>query len=400
MSDLKTEFIRRAAADLETICGKLDLIQDGILPANFFREISRKLHTIKGTAQTFNSPAAARLAHTLENLLAVAANESTFTEEKKNILTEGIAHLKNSLQNGDFQTPEDFNRKIIDFQNPPTIEIPQNLLPAGIITELSASEKAVSANAAAHGKDLYVLKICFPAAVFAETFKEFRQTLETTGEIIAVLPAASNGEPKICFRIVFAAKYLTENFIERTGAEIVFHASQKTPNDLPGVLAKITAHGKDLAAQLGKNCEFLIFAEQIELSAEKLKLIFDSLLHLIRNAVDHGIAAAGSIKITVKRDGNRLLIAFADNGKGIDGERLKKSAFDKNIISADENLTEQETNQLVFVHGLTTAGKVTEISGRGAGLNAVKTLIESSGGTISVNSAPGKGAIFMIDLPA
>ena len=167
-----------------------------------------------------------------------------------------------------------------------------------------------------------------------------------------------------------------------------------------GIVSKVAAHGKSLAKKLGKDVKFRIFAEQKDQPAEKLKLIFGILLHLIRNAVDHAVEnSGGEIEIKTQTKENGLQITVADNGRGINLEKIKAKAIDKQIVSADEDLTERATLDLIFQSELSTAPHITEISGRGIGLDAVKNAVEKAGGIISVESRNGSGTSFEIFLP-
>ncbi len=168
---------------------------------------------------------------------------------------------------------------------------------------------------------------------------------------------------------------------------------------LPGILSKIVAHGENLAGKLDKEIDFEVCADEINLSAEKLKLVFDILLHLIRNAVDHAIEKKGEIQLGVKADENGQRLIVADNGSGIDLEKVKAKAIEKNLISADTVLTEQATLILIFQSEFSTSQGITEISGRGIGLDVVKDAVEKADGKISVKSQSGKGTTFEIFLP-
>ena len=166
-----------------------------------------------------------------------------------------------------------------------------------------------------------------------------------------------------------------------------------------GILSKVVEHGENLADKLGKEIKFEIYADQIKLSDEKIKLVFDILLHLTRNAVDHAIEKKGEIEISIRADENGQHLIFADNGSGIDLKKVRAKAIEKKLISADTVLTKQATLNLIFQSEFSTASKITEISGRGIGLDAVKDAVEKADGKISVKSRNGKGTTFEIFLP-
>ena len=120
---------------------------------------------------------------------------------------------------------------------------------------------------------------------------------------------------------------------------------------------------------------------------------------MIRNAVDHAFDDAGEITINLQTENNHLRLIVSDDGRGIDAEKIKRQAFEKNLLAADKILTAKEAIDLIFLPEFSTKSVITDISGRGAGLDAVKDAVEKSGGTISVESRIGKGTTFEICLP-
>ncbi|MBA2735827.1 MAG: chemotaxis protein CheA, partial [Pyrinomonadaceae bacterium] len=134
-------------------------------------------------------------------------------------------------------------------------------------------------------------------------------------------------------------------------------------------------------------------------STQTLKLIFDALLHLVRNAVSHAIEEKGKVRIEIKSVEKGLILSVSDAGKGSDAKKIRARAIEKNLVSEDVILSEREIADLIFAPDFSTAETVTEISGRGVGLDAVKNSIENAKGKISVKSEAGKGTTFEIFLP-
>ena len=389
MDDLQNLFARAAAADLDSIKEKLSENPN----ENSFAELARRLHTIKGTAQTFNLTKAAELAHSLENILDFQRRkENADRENGLDVLTGGIEFLTATLHDKNFVVPAAFADRLQKFRSAPHFQFENRQLPPLIFDRLSTNEKSILNAALDHGKDLTILEIGFETATFAEDYKRFRERLGGTGEIVAALPNPDfKTAGRLNFQIIFVAESAAA--VDESGAKVVFRIRQNFSNDVPGVLARIVAHGETLAKKLGKECEINVAAaERIELSAETLKVIFDALLHLVRNALDHGIERRGKIEIKVAQSANAVTIEFADDGKGVDTEKLRS-------LAAGENLSEREVTDLIFAPGMTTAAGVSEISGRGIGLDAVKTSVENVGGTISVTSGKARGTKFIVRLP-
>ena len=372
------------------------------------REVFQILHTIKGSAQTFGSVTAGKIAHELENLLSA---EPAADKNFQTVFSEGIGLLANALEQNDFELPAQFAEKIqriipANLQFHTIFNIYSPKFPIEIVECLSQTEKIAIASALNSGKNIYCFEIGFNTTNFADDLIKCRETLTEICEIIATFPGEKlNLSSKIGFRLICASsakKARLEDIAEICGAKVTFDVSPKNfTKNLRGIVSKALAYGQDLAERLGKNIDFQISAEEITFSDEKLRIIFVVLTHLIRNGVDHGVkTGGGTIEISLKSENNGLLICVGDNGKGINLEKLKAKAIEKKIISAEEILTEQATLDLVFQSELSTAPKITEISGRGIGLDAVKTLVEKSGGTIKVESSKQKGTIFEVFLPS
>ncbi len=169
---------------------------------------------------------------------------------------------------------------------------------------------------------------------------------------------------------------------------------------------------RDLSKQLKKNINLNIHGEDTEVDRTIIDEIGDPLLHLIRNSVDHGIESpeqrttlgkdsTGNIDLYAYHDGNNVVIEVRDDGQGIDVERVKGRIIDNELISDNEvdELTEQEIIQYLFHPGFSTSEKVSNISGRGVGLDVVKTSIESLGGVVEVETMENEGSKFIIRLP-
>jgi two-component system chemotaxis sensor kinase CheA len=166
----------------------------------------------------------------------------------------------------------------------------------------------------------------------------------------------------------------------------------------------------DLARDLGKDVELTIEGAETELDKTVIDQLSDPLMHLIRNSMDHGIepgdlrAARGkrptaTIHLSARHSGASVLIGVSDDGGGIDSEAVRNRAIEKGLVSADAALTEAETFALIFQAGFSTAKQVTDVSGRGVGMDVVRQRVDSLRGTIDVASTPGTGTSVTLRLP-
>lgn len=167
---------------------------------------------------------------------------------------------------------------------------------------------------------------------------------------------------------------------------------------------------RDLSRKTRKEIELVLKGEDTELDKTVVEVIGDPLMHLIRNSVDHGIehpeerlAAGkpelGQITLDAYHDGNHIAILVADDGGGLDLPKIRQKAIERGLISAQEELTDREIANLVFLPGFSTADKVTDISGRGVGMDVVKKALNNLGGVIDIDTRKGYGTTFTIRLP-
>ena len=169
---------------------------------------------------------------------------------------------------------------------------------------------------------------------------------------------------------------------------------------------------RDLSGELGKQVLVDIDGGDVELDREMIEMIRDPLTHIIRNAVDHGIEAPadriksgkreiGLLAVSARQSGNQILIEIADDGKGIDGSRLVEKAVANGVVEREEaqKMTRAEQLALIFEAGLSTAHAVTAISGRGVGMDVVRSNVERIGGVVEIDSTPGKGTRMTLRVP-
>jgi two-component system chemotaxis sensor kinase CheA len=167
---------------------------------------------------------------------------------------------------------------------------------------------------------------------------------------------------------------------------------------------------RELAGKTGKKARLEMVGENTEVDRSIIERLGDPLTHIIRNAVDHGIekpevrAAAGkpeegTVRLAAEHRGGRIVIEVSDDGAGINPERVLKKARDRGLVAGDASLTEDEINNLIFLPGFSTAESVSDISGRGVGMDVVRRNIQDLGGRISVKSERGRGMTIQLALP-
>lgn len=167
---------------------------------------------------------------------------------------------------------------------------------------------------------------------------------------------------------------------------------------------------RDLATKSGKKIQLLLSGEETELDKTVIESIGDPLTHLVRNSADHGLELpderldnnkpeVGTIRLNAFHEGGNICITVEDDGRGLSRDKIVAKAVKQGLISENDKLSDDQIWALIFKPGFSTADKVTDVSGRGVGMDVVKRNIEGLGGTVSIKTASGKGTTFTLKLP-
>jgi two-component system, chemotaxis family, sensor kinase CheA len=176
------------------------------------------------------------------------------------------------------------------------------------------------------------------------------------------------------------------------------------------IFSRIPRIVRDIATQLKKDIKLETYGENTEVDKTVIEQLGDPLTHMIRNSADHGVEtpevriakgkpAQGTIKLSAEHRGGRIVITIEDDGAGINRERVLNKAKEKGLVPIDANLAPEEIDRIIFLPGFSTAETVSNISGRGVGMDVVRKNIEAIGGIVSIVSNPDKGSIFTVLLP-
>ncbi|HEX6965195.1 MAG TPA: chemotaxis protein CheA [Gemmatimonadaceae bacterium] len=226
--------------------------------------------------------------------------------------------------------------------------------------------------------------------------------------------------------LVIAQSMLAQDEAMRAGghhglSRIIAHAGKLTRElhdlsmslrmvPLKGTFLKLARQVRDLGQKTGKQVELVVDGAETEIDRHMVDAIADPLMHMVRNAVDHGIESpaerealgkprTGVIRVSASHAGGSVVVELSDDGRGLDRERITRKAMDAGLIAPDHALTEREAFELIFAPGFSTAQAVTDVSGRGVGLDVVRRNIEALRGRVDIESAPGQGTRFLLRLP-
>lgn len=402
MDDLLADFLTETSEGLVALDAALVRLERTPDDVATLAEVFRIVHTIKGTCGFLDLPRLEAVAHAAENLLG------RWRDGVLPVTEAGISLILRAM---------DTMRRIVAALEAKGSE------PPGDDTELialldSAADGAASApkevltQAPDHaGSALAAAAETTPAAA-PQTIRVAVDVLEDLMTLVSELVLTRN-------QLLQAA---------RNGADNAFAAplqrlSQLTSELQDGVMktrmqpignawAKLPRLVRDLGIELGKRIELEMRGADTELDRQVLELIKDPLTHLVRNSADHGLERpeerraagkpeAGRVMLNAYHEGGHIILEIGDDGRGLDLDRIRAKALAQGLATESElaSLSEREIMRFIFRPGFSTASTVTAVSGRGVGMDVVKTNIERIGGTVEVRSRPGQGTTFVIKIP-
>ena len=242
------------------------------------------------------------------------------------------------------------------------------------------------------------------------------QMMRAVGELLV----AKNSLPVLAERVRTAASHTASKEIKETGDRIAHIADdlqdamrQIRMMPIRSVFQRFPRMIRDLARSENKQVQLIISGDETELDKTVLELIGDPLVHLVRNAIDHGIELPdvrlaqgkpemGTVGLEVLKEGSNVVIRISDDGRGMDATRLRAKAVEKGLLTeqAAAELSDKRALDLIFKAGFSTADKVTDVSGRGVGMDVVQSNVRQLRGTIAVSSELGQGSVMSITLPS
>ena len=200
--------------------------------------------------------------------------------------------------------------------------------------------------------------------------------------------------------------------LDRTVSDLQVAVMKLRMQPIKKIFSKFPRLVRDLARKLNKKVQLIIEGEDTELDRSILDKLEDPLIHLVRNALDHGIEPpeervakgkpeVGTIRLFAYHEGDHIIVGIQDDGRGIDPEKIKKKALEKGLITPEQaaQMSDKEAYELIFMPGFSTAEKVSDVSGRGVGMDVVASTIHSLRGSIEIESELGKGTTILLKLP-
>jgi two-component system chemotaxis sensor kinase CheA len=440
-SELLREFHGESQELLQNIEQGVLVLEENPADADTINSIFRAFHTLKGGAGLLHLDALRDLAHDLESLLdAVRRSELSITSEIINLILAGGDALKNFTREigNQLQGVNPGNPIIVPTRHlrqsvrailhggpsPATAPAqPQPAVSSPQVPELTAFENSAHQAAAPASESAVPSATGTPpqkalgepsaksesAAGFVKLdTRKLDSLVDLVGELV-IAQSMVVQDPEV--------QRLSSRHLARTLRQLgrITTELQRTAMSLRMVpirrtFQKMTRLVRDLAAQQDKEVQLVTEGEETELDRNIVEELSNPLVHMIRNSIDHGIEspadrvargkpALGTIRLSASHQRGGIVIAIQDDGKGLDRERILAKARERGLIKPDTTPTEEEIFAFIFAPGFSTAEKVTDVSGRGVGMDVVRRNIEKLRGKIEIRSVSGQGTTFIIVLP-
>jgi two-component system chemotaxis sensor kinase CheA len=450
MDDLLREFLTETNESLDVVDVELVRFEQEPNNAKILDNIFRLVHTIKGTCGFLGLPRLEALAHAAETLMGKFRDGMPVTGDAVTLVLSTIDRIKDILADLERSQhePAGNDRDLIEqlermamqgapAQAKPAVatgslvyQVLERPLRPGEVS-LDDLERAFRETPGPEAAPAAAppAKAAAPAAarreakeeagedradgkVSSQTIRVNVETLENLMTMVSELVLSRNQLLEIVRRHEDSEFKVPLQRLSNVTAELQEGVMKTRMQPIGNAWQKLPRVVRDLATELGKEIDLEMHGAETELDRQVLDLIKDPLTHMVRNSADHGLEGPeerrragkpekGTIRLSAYHQGGHIIIEIADDGRGLDVEKIKAKAVANGLASeADvEKLSETQIQKFIFTPGFSTAAKVTSVSGRGVGMDVVRTNIDQIGGTIDVKSVMGRGSSFTIKIP-
>lgn len=433
--ELLQEFINESREHLENIeTGVLDL-ENNPEDADTINSIFRAFHTFKGGAGFLNLMPIKELAHQLEDLLdQVRSGNQPVDLRVISVILKGGDTLSQFVGEIEPQLNGQSPVKPIQIPIVDLVAEVRGILagePAETPAAIPSSEPEVDPEApvtdiAEEPSAAAPTTPSTPAPQKAPSSSRSQSARPTEGSTVKVATDKLDSLVNLVGEIVVAQSMVamdaetavddsgrrTRNFsmLRRATRELQRVAMSMRMVPVQGCFSKMKRLIRDVAGKVGKEVDLVTSGGDTELDRTIVEQIGDPLIHMVRNSVDHGIESpeervragkdsTGTVHLSARHQGGNIVIELRDDGAGLDRDRILAKALENGVIGPDQVLTDREVYELIFAPGFSTAETVTDLSGRGVGMDVVRRNIETLHGKIEIDSKPGMGTVFSVHLP-
>ena len=402
--DLLAEFHGEAVEHLQQIEAALLELERQPEEPEALNSIFRSFHTIKGNAGFLGLVPMNRLAHEVESLLDLARNHQLRLHP--GIITE-VLHSRDALQ----ALVQQVGRALEQAVAPDRV-IPVAHLIAAVRRWIEAPEQPASPTVAVPSVPAPAGEAAAPAAGPSQTVRVATEKLDSLMDVVGELVIVQSQLLETSRSFGAAAGPLQRDIAQlaRIAKELQRTAMALRMIPIKPAFQKMERLARDLARDCGKKVDFTTEGEDTELDRTVVEEIGDPLVHMVRNALDHGLESpderralgkpeTGAVCLRACYQGSSVILELRDDGRGIDPAKILAKARRQGLVPEGGELSREEIFDLIFLPGFSTAEKVTSVSGRGVGMDVVKRNIERLRGRIEVSSEVGRGSVFRIKLP-
>jgi two-component system chemotaxis sensor kinase CheA len=416
--ELVSDFLLESREHLESIEAQALILESEPGHAEAIHAMFRAFHTIKGLAGFLEFGAVQEVAHEIETLLDLARQgQVSITHDTIDIVLESadylnswMRHIEAALDGATEASPagpEALRDRIRRFAEGGPAPQPEDATAAlanlsdSLAAKNGAAQQEISAESGSRrpASELRAIKV--------DTAK-LDYLVEMAGEMVIAQSLIQHDPdlarlktPRLVRNIAQAARITGE--VQKTAMTM-----RMVP--VGHLFQRMTRLVRDVSRKSGKQAELEISGEETELDRTIVEELADPLMHMVRNAVDHGIerpserVAAGKpeparVSLSASHQGGNILIEIADDGRGLNREKILAKARERGLAERGDQLPDSEVFQLIFEPGFSTADRITDISGRGVGMDVVKKQVQKMRGRIEIRSTPGQGTVFSIKLP-
>ncbi len=413
MQELVQDFLVETNEIIENLDHDLVELESNQNDLELLNKIFRGAHTMKGSSSFLGFNKLAELTHHAEDILnKLRKGEMVVTREIMDTLLEFVDKTKqiiSDIENGTDST--DCSSVVNDLK----------LASEGKLTSKTKNTSAAQpAQAPQAAPKQEAAKPTHQATQVEQTIRVDVSRLDSLVNLVGELVLSRNMLSQIAGELEnkFENEYLVEQLLVATNSigmnttELQLAIMKTRMIAIGKVFNKFPRVVRDIARDTGKEIELIISGEETELDKQVIESIGDPLLHMIRNSCDHGVETPevrlakgkprmGTVNLSAYHEGNHVVIEIKDDGAGMDPDKLKRKAIEKGVITVDEanSMDDKQAFSLIFKPGFSTAEKITNISGRGVGMDVVRTNIEKLNGIITIDSKINEGSTFYLKLP-
>jgi two-component system chemotaxis sensor kinase CheA len=413
------EFLQEASSHLDGLEELILCLESNPKDVETVNAIFRPVHSIKGASGFLGLHELGRFAHEGEQLLdSLRQGKLVVTDsiidvlfQVRDTLSTMIAGIGAHARGGELPPVENLESLIARIRAIMSDDGEDDLGEESRLGEILVKQGVVSADAVesalARQEQARAAATTVASAIKVPT-KRLDALMDLVGELVIVETQISASDE--------ARKLRNDKFGKDIGQlvkitkEIQEIAMSLRMLPIKGLFQKMARLVRDTAKCINKKVNFQMEGEETEIDKMVIELIGDPLVHLIRNAVDHGIETTdvrrekgkpeeGSVSLSARHEGGNIVIELTDDGAGLDRERILEKAKSQGLIADDAGLTDSQIDNLIFKPGFSTAKEVTAVSGRGVGMDVVRKNVESLRGRIDVTTRPGHGSTFTVRLP-